>query len=147
MEPRAALARVIGVRVHRGGIAALYAETWAPLVGLLVSIGGSRADAEEVAQEAFEKLVRSWPKVSRYDDPSAWVRQVAVRTLISRHRRATVATAARGRLAESAWTPGHADRSDSRMDLDEAMARLPVEQRAVVLLHYVHDLPVAGIAQ
>ena len=135
------------MKPERIGVAELYAQAWAPLVGLLVSVGGSRADAEEVAQEAFEKLLRAWPKVGRYDDPAAWVRQVAIRTLISRHRRSEVAVAARTRVAEPAWLAGHAEPSDIRVDVADAMERLPIEQRAVVLLHHVYDLPVRAVAR
>jgi RNA polymerase sigma-70 factor (ECF subfamily) len=135
------------VTADPGGIAELYAEQWAPLVGLLVSVGGSRADAEEVAQEAFEKLVHSWHRIRGYDDPAAWVRQVAVRTLISRHRRSRVAEAARGRVAATDRVDGLDDAATDRADVAAAMERLTMEHRAVVLLHYVHDLPVDAVAR
>ena len=73
-------------------VAALYRRTWPRLIGVLVSIGGSRADAEEVAQDAYVKLLSRWDTICRYDDPAAWVRAVAVRTLVSRLRRQQVAT-------------------------------------------------------
>lgn len=142
-----ALARVTDVKAEHTGLAELYAETWAPLVGLLVSVGGSRADAEEVAQETFEKLVHSWPKVRHYEDPGAWLRQVAVRRLISRHRRSKVAVAARTRVSEPVHVAGHEDVAGARVDVAEAMQQLPVEQRAVVLLHYVYDLSVPAVAR
>ena len=41
-------------------MAALYRQTWPRLIGVLVSIGGSRADAEEVAQDAYVKLLARW---------------------------------------------------------------------------------------
>lgn len=79
-------------------VAALYRRTWPRLIGLLVSIGGSRADAEEVAQDAYVKLLGRWDSIRRYDDPEAWVRAVAVRTLVSRLRRQQVATRALAKL-------------------------------------------------
>ncbi len=79
-------------------VAALYGRTWPRLIGVLVSIGGSRADAEEVAQDAYVKLLSRWDSIRRYDDPEAWVRAVAVRTLVSRLRRQQVATRALAKL-------------------------------------------------
>jgi DNA-directed RNA polymerase specialized sigma24 family protein len=51
-----------------------------------MSIGGSVSDAEEVAQDAFVKLLGHWGTVGSYDNPAAWVRMVAVRALISHDR-------------------------------------------------------------
>ena len=85
-------------------MAALYRQTWPRLIGVLVSIGGSRADAEEVAQDAYVKLLGRWDSIRRYDDPEAWVRGVAVRAMISRLRRQQVAHRA---LAKLSGPPGH----------------------------------------
>ncbi len=91
-EPEAELMRVMRVDRESRDVAELYARTYGPLVGLLTSIGGSVSDAEEVAQEAYVKLLGRWETVRLYDDPDAWVRMVAVRMLISRYRRHRVAT-------------------------------------------------------
>jgi len=116
------------------------------MIGLLVSMGGSRADAEELIQEAFEKLVKSWDRLRTYDEPAAWLRTVAVRALIDRHRRTQVAKAAEPKLLQRAERHADPDAHEGRLDLDEAMAGLSVEHRAVVLLFYVHDLGVDDIA-
>ena len=125
-------------------VAALYARTWPRLIGVLVSIGGSRADAEEVAQDAYVKLLGRWSSVRRYDDPEAWVRAVAVRTLISRLRRQLVAAKASakllGRTGEVREPDGEA------LDVAAALARITPAQRAVVVLHHVMDLPIEQIA-
>jgi len=116
-------------------------------MGLLISVGGTRADAEEVAQGAYEKLIRSWPKVSGYDDPQAWVRTIAVRDLISRHRRGVVARNKRAAVAALEWTHGGTEEAAERLDLRDAMAALSVDHRAVLLLRYVEDLGVADVAR
>jgi hypothetical protein len=74
-------------------MAALYRQTWPRLIGVLVSIGGSPDDAEAVAQDAYVKLLGRWDAIRRYDDPEAWVRALAVRTMISRLGRRTVTRA------------------------------------------------------
>ena len=42
-----------------------------------------REDAEDVAQEAFARLHQHWAKVSRYEQPDAWVRRVALNRAIT----------------------------------------------------------------
>lgn len=127
-------------------VAALYRRTWPRLIGVLVSIGGSRADAEELAQDAYVKLLGHWDAIRRYDDPEAWVRAVAVRALISRLRRQQAAHRALSKLSgrmESAPGPGP---DGAALDVAAALARITPEQRAVVVLHHVMDLPVEQIA-
>ncbi len=38
--------------------------------------------AEDIAQEAFIQLLNHWAKVSRYEQPGAWVRRVAIRMAV-----------------------------------------------------------------
>jgi RNA polymerase sigma-70 factor (sigma-E family) len=138
------LTRVLGGRGDEA-IAEFYEATSAPLVGLLTAMSGNRADAEELAQEAFVRLLGRWDTVSRYDDPEAWLRTVAIRLLISRQRRQTVA---RLRLPMLAGRTQHADEpSPDGVTVHDALLRLPPDQRAVVLLHHVADLPLEQIAR
>jgi RNA polymerase sigma-70 factor (ECF subfamily) len=145
MEPDRALSRDMGVETDE--VAALYARACPALVGLLTAIGGNRADAEEVAHDAFVRLLEHWAKVRDYAAPESWLRTVAVRLLVSRHRRRQVAArglAVLGRRAVTApptAAPGH------DVELADALAGLPVDQRAVLVLHHLHDLSVAEVAE
>jgi RNA polymerase sigma-70 factor (ECF subfamily) len=122
-------------------VAALYRRTWPRLIGLLVSIGATRADAEEFAEDAYVKLLDRWDKISRYDDPDAWVRAVAVRTLVSRLRRQQVATRALAKLTGRA-----SEVQGDAVDVAAALARITPTQRAVAVLYYVTDLSIEQIA-
>jgi len=124
----------------------LYAATCPRLVSLLTAVGGNRADAEEVAQEAFVSLVERWSTVRDYDDPEGWVRHVAVRRLISRKRRQAVARLGLDRLAgrTQVAAPGP---TGERVDVARALGTLPVAQRAVVVLHHGLDLPVEEVGR
>ena len=121
----------------------LYAATAARLVGLLTAMGGSAEDAEEVCQEAWARLVVRWDRVRGYDDPEAWVRGVAVRLLISRRRRRTVAARFLPLLASRSVVDAP---TGAALDLSAALSTLPLEQRAVVVLHHALDLPVEEVA-
>lgn len=127
-------------------IAALYARAYPRLVGLLTSVGGSRSDAEEVAQDAYVKLLPRWNKIRTYDDPEAWVRAVAVRMLISRRRRATVAARGLRRLAAHPQRTTETELSPDAVAVSAALGALPVSHRAVIVLHHVVDLPVEQVA-
>jgi len=129
----------------RDEVVALYSRDCPRLIGLLTSIGGSRSDAEDVAQQAYAKLLRQWAKVRSREDPESWVRVLAVRLLISRHRRVEVAAFGLRRLAGRAQQH-QPDPSEDAVPIAEALHTLPVSQRAVLILHEVLDLPLEQVA-
>jgi len=133
--------------VETDEVSALYARACPPLVGLLTAVGGDRADAEEVAQDAFVRLLEHWQKVREYADPEAWLRTVALRLMISRLRRRQVATRSLALLGRRAATAPAAPAPGEDLDLAEALAQLPVAQRVVLLLHHVHDLSVDEVGE
>lgn len=128
----------------RDGIAAFYAATYARLVGGLTVACGSRADAEEVVQEAFARLLPRWSTVSAYEDPEAWVRTVAFRLSASRWRRAKVAARGLARLGP----PAEVRPPDvARVEAERLLADLPRIYREVLVLHHAFDLSVEQIAR
>jgi RNA polymerase sigma-70 factor (ECF subfamily) len=113
------------------------------LVGVISLLTGSRAEAEDIVQEAFVRLVPRWQKVSRYDAPEAWLRLVAVRLAANRHRDGNRLTHLFRRLHADP-VPDPADGYAG--DLERALAELPMPTRQVIVLHYVCDLSVAQVA-
>ena len=62
------------------------------MIGLAYALSGSRAAAEDLAQEAFLAAHKSWDKVGGYEKPEAWVRRVVANMSVSlRWRSRTVA--------------------------------------------------------
>jgi RNA polymerase sigma-70 factor (ECF subfamily) len=120
-----------------------YVGCYSRLVSTLALAAGSRADAEELVQEAFARLLPRWSRVSTYEDPEAWVRMVAFRLLSNRSRGARRAFAALGRRPPVPPEPGPGPEG---LDLRRALAALPLPQRQVVVLHYFLDLPVDSVA-
>jgi RNA polymerase sigma factor (sigma-70 family) len=108
-------------------------ERFSKVVIFLISMGASRADAEEAAQEA---LSEAWERLESIDQPAAWLRTVAARAYWKqvRMRRQTVP------LDESEYQ-AMAD-SDLRIFREEQqqvlciLRALPPEQRTVVALRY-----------
>lgn len=123
----------------------LYAACYGRLVGTVALAAGSRAEAEECVQEAFVRLLGHWSRVSRYDDPEAWLRQVAFRLLANRLRKARNGVRALLRHGPPGRTPP--EPSADRVDVTQALDRLPLGQRQVVVLHYLVGLDVAEVAR
>jgi RNA polymerase sigma-70 factor (ECF subfamily) len=99
-----------------------------------------RGRAEELAQDAFVQLYRHWRKVSRYESPEAWVRRVAIRMSARFVRRERI----RSVLEREGTVTITQDQRD--VDLEQALAKLPTNQRAAVVLHYFEDRPAVEIA-
>jgi RNA polymerase sigma-70 factor (ECF subfamily) len=99
-----------------------------------------RQRAEEIAQEAFIQLLTHWRKVSRYQQPGAWVRRVAIRIAARSARREGRRTALE-KGADAARAPAGQD-----LDLLNAIKKLPERQRAAVALFYFEDRPLPEVA-
>lgn len=132
--------------VVRGGasVADFYEAAYPRLVGLLTLASGSRADAEELVQEAFARLIPRWDTVREYDNPEAWVRTVAFRLASSRWRRAGIAARALVRLGPP---PVVAEPGTARLDAERLLAGLPPKHREVLVLHHALGLPVEQVAR
>jgi RNA polymerase sigma-70 factor, ECF subfamily len=145
-EPKTPLAGVIPVSVastELGGVQALYRASYTRLVQTVTLTCGNRADAEEAVQEAFIRLISRWRTVSRYDNPEAWVRLVAMRISANRHRRDRNWRSVLRRAAPIEQAP---EPCGDAVDVIRALAALPIAQRQVVVLHYLLDIPVETIA-
>jgi RNA polymerase sigma-70 factor (ECF subfamily) len=106
---------------------------------------GDRSDAQDLAQEAFARAWQHWSKVSRYDDPEAWVRKVAWRLMINRWRglRTRLAAGARMGPPEQVTDPPSPD----RVAILDALQQLSKSQRQVIALFYLLDMPIREIAE
>lgn len=113
------------------------------LVSRLLAVTGSRAEAEDVVQDAFTKALVSW-RESWPQKPEGWLLTVAVNTARSRWRRAR-----RGEVITRVAHTTHVDLpglSPDRVALLAALRRLPAAQREAIALHHVADLPVEEVA-
>ncbi len=103
---------------------------------------GDHAEAQDLTQEAFCRLLERWNRISGYDDPVAWVRRVAWNLATSRLRR--IRTVAR-HLARQ--RPEHVPGPEpDRLALLTALATLSANHRRAIVLHYLAHLQIAEIA-
>ena len=116
------------------------------LVLLVAALTGSRAVAEEIAQEAMLRAHVRWDRISRYDLPAAWVRRVAINLASqSRARRRSERTALERLHTQPPPAEPYAYGAAER-DFWAVVRQLPRRQAAAVVLHYLEDRPVAQVA-
>ncbi|HZI37210.1 MAG TPA: sigma-70 family RNA polymerase sigma factor [Acidimicrobiia bacterium] len=89
---------------------------------------GDRAAMDDALQEAYVKAYRALPGFREDAGLGTWLYQITYRACIDLQRRET-----RHRSDPAAWAPPTAT-ATSRTDLRRALASLPVDQRAAVLL-------------
>ncbi|GAA1608929.1 SigE family RNA polymerase sigma factor [Catellatospora bangladeshensis] len=119
-----------------------YAASFTPLSLQLYAYLGDLGEAQDVVQEAFCRAYARWSRISRYDDPVAWVRKVAWNLATSSFRRKRTALNFLRRQREEHFEGPDPD----RVALTRALAEIPAQQRRAVVLHYMAQLPVAEIA-
>jgi RNA polymerase sigma-70 factor (ECF subfamily) len=121
----------------------VYDASYRRLVGQLVGLTGSLAEAEDVVQEAFVRAINHARTFQATDNPEAWLRRVAVNLARSRWRRLQRLAHLRPALPE----PEHDnDLGADRVAMLTALKQLPAAQREAIALHHLADLPVHEVA-
>lgn len=115
-------------------------------VALLLT--GDRAAAEDLLQASLVRLYRAWPRLETESAaPDAYLRKILVNTRRSwwqvRWRREEPVAS----VPETADDADPADRYAVGALVRSALAGLPRQQRAVLVLRYIEDLPEAEVAR
>lgn len=103
---------------------------------------GSRADAEDVVQDALIKVHRNWAKISTLDRPEFYVRKMVVNEFVSSRRRSwRLVPTGTGEDVDHRPVPDHAGLHAEREMLLAGLGKLPARQRAVLVLRFYggHD--------
>jgi len=126
----------------------LFANEYRRLLQLVSLLVDDRSGAEDVVQEAFARLYRSWDRIRDVESAPAWLRSTAlnvVRSALRRRgisRRLPLVVEPDERSAE--WG---ALLSDDRKEVIEALRALPTRQREVLVLRYWEDASETEIAE
>lgn len=119
---------------------------WPPLFRTAYLLTGDHQHAEDLLQTALVKVYLAWPRVSRVSHPLAYTRRVLVNQASSWWRRRQRTELVVPDPPEPA-DPGFADALVDARVVWQAVLRLPVRQRAVVVLRYYEDLAESEIAE
>ena len=122
---------------------AFYRDTSRRLTRYAYGLTGDPAEAQDLVQEAYARAWQRWRRLSRYDEPEAWLRVVVSRLSTDRWRRLRMHRTHGATTAQAATTPAP---SDDTVLLVRAMRTLPDAQRRALVLHYLLDLSVGEIA-
>lgn len=111
---------------------ALAAAETPRLLALATLVIGDASEAEDAVQEALIDAWRAWRSLRATDRGAAWLTTICVRRCLRRRRLLA-------RFPRGAWPAGLAapQRNDD-LNWDGAFRQLSRQQRAVVLLHYLH---------
>jgi RNA polymerase sigma-70 factor (ECF subfamily) len=135
------------VREAQGGsaeaVASLYSAHWRRAHRAAYLVLHDAAAAEDVAQEAFLAAVDSLERFDRRRPFGPWLHRIVVNRAIDWTRRESL----RRRVAEPARLP-EAEPPPAAVgeELMQALAQLPYEQRAAVVLRYLLDYTPGEIA-
>jgi RNA polymerase sigma-70 factor (sigma-E family) len=122
-----------------------YLQEYPKVVALAYTLSGSRAGAEDIAQEAFLRAYRDWDRIGSYEYQAAWVRRVAANLATSGLRRRLVEARALTRLARR-WEPTVDPLAADNAEFWAAVRALPRRQAQAVALYYFQDLSVQQTA-
>lgn len=119
-----------------------YRDERTRVVALAYALSGSRAAAEDLAQDAFLAVHQRWDGV---DNPGAYVRQTVANLARTRFRRLGRESKVRARLRARPSEFTELEPADG--EFWRAVANLAPRQREVVALFYVDDQSVAQITE
>lgn len=110
------------------------------VVRTLVMAVGSESIGREAADEALTRAFERWTEVSGYGNPEGWVYRVGLNWARSGFRRR--------RDVPTDRPPDRPHRDPiPHPELEPALLRLPLRQRAVVVLRYYNDWSLDDIAR
>ena len=119
------------------------------LIGFSAALAGDRYLAEDILSDALVKAAIHWRRVSAASDPVAYVRRMVVTTYLADRRKArrrrTVPTSDLSILDHPATD--HTEAVLARDEVASLLARLPPQQKAVIVLRYLLDEPDDRIAR
>ncbi|WBB66670.1 SigE family RNA polymerase sigma factor [Micromonospora sp. WMMD812] len=112
---------------------------------LAYSLCGDGDEADDLVQEAATRIFQRWSRVAGADQIDAYVRSVVVRLFLDGRRKGW------WRIRLFAAPPDIRQTEDrgveDRTVLWQALAQVPPRQRAVLVLRFLHDLPVDEVAR
>jgi RNA polymerase sigma-70 factor, ECF subfamily len=118
------------------GFESFFEAHHARLYSALCLVTGSRAESEELMQDAFLKLWERWDLVAALEDPEGYLYRTAMNGFRKRYRRAALALRRAVRAKEPADDFAALEERDSVL---RALRGLKLDQRAALVLTGLRD--------
>jgi len=125
----------------------LYAQTSDRVYRLLFRMTRNADDASELAQETYLRVFRSIGEFKGKASVATWIYQIALneaRQFLRRLKRREEVAGDVEQLVESSGQTGH---DSLRLDIEEALARLPEAERALIVLRHLEGLSYDEMAE
>ena len=107
------------------------------LFGALCVVTGDRFEAEEIAQEAFLRVLERWDRVRGMEAPDAYLFRVAMNVFRTRRRRAAMALR---RAVRAVPPPDVFAEVDDRETVLRGLAEVSADQRAALVVTALYGL-------
>jgi RNA polymerase sigma-70 factor (sigma-E family) len=107
---------------------------------------GNREAAEDLVQASLLKLYRAWSRIDTSSEPDAYLRRIIVNTRRSWWRARRWRETLVPEVPETVAGEDTAERHAVGALVRQALAGLPRQQRAVLVLRYCEDLPETEVA-
>ena len=127
-----------GTAGSAGSFESFFAATNPRLFTALWLVTGDRNEAEEIAQDAFLRVLERWDRVGGLDDPESYLFRTAMNVFRNRYRRAALAVRRGISLAPQASDELAA--VEHRDEVIRLLRPLPPRQRAAVVATSILDL-------
>jgi RNA polymerase sigma-70 factor (ECF subfamily) len=125
----------------------LYERCGDRIYRLLLRMTHNADDAADLTQETF---IRAFEKIGTFGGTSSlttWVYRIAVNEALQFLRRRRTEERAAMRVSQGLSTTAPSDRGDTRLDVTEALARIPDDDRALLVLRYIEGLSYNEMAE
>jgi RNA polymerase sigma-70 factor (sigma-E family) len=114
---------------------------------LAFQLVGDTHRADDVVQVAITRLYQHWHKAQAATNLDAYVRRIVVRSFLNSNRLGWSRVRLVGAPADTPMLgPSHGPDIETREEVRAALATVPPKARAVLVLRFLHDLPVAEVA-
>ncbi|CAN5796691.1 RNA polymerase sigma factor [soil metagenome] len=124
-------------------IEALYRRNAARVYSVVRRLAGDDAQAEDWAQEAWVRAIRSLPSFKGQSQFSTWLHRIAVNCALCGRRKHLRLRSRELEIEEIGQEPGREEKPLLRIRLEDAIRRLPDGMRRVLVLHdvegYTHE--------
>ncbi len=131
---------------HDGDFAAYMAARWPAIVRSLVLLGCAQERADEIARQALARCYLEWGRVREADDIDVQV----YRTVLDHRARPREGAGGQQPAEPAVARATAADPTDAvrvRTALEEALGRLPADDRTVVVLRFAAGLSELQLAE